>query len=372
MRKSVWAGLTAIATMLTGCAGFFVANTSTSTTTTSSGDYAYVVNNTTDTLSGFVVGTGTLTSISTYTLTNGLAPSSVAVSRPNTFVYVGGNGAISCYSIGTGGALTSVSATCASQTANFVSLATSPDGQWLLALDNLTQTVYVYKINTSTGLLTLSATTVYAAPGVGAATPRSIRIAPNGAFVGVALGLGGDVIFNFTTSTGVLSSPQNLAVASGYSDNEVVFDTNSAYALVARTGPSTGASGVATYSVASTGALTGVQTLAASGDSPYSLLEDSTGAYVYTANRGSSTISGYAFASGTLTALASSPYTSGASVIALARDNSGKYVVAASSGGSSDLTLYSFDLLTAGKLDAVAVSASGTDPAGSLALATTH
>ncbi len=332
----------------------------------------YVVNNTTDSLSGFVVGTGTLTSIATYALASGLAPLSVAVSRPNAFVYVGGNGAISCYSVGAAGVLTSVSATCASQTANFVSLETSPDGQWLLGLDNLTLTVYVYKINTSTGYLTLNATTTYAAPGTGTATPRSIRIAPSGGFVGVALGLGGDVIFTFNTGTGILSAPQNLAVANGFSDNAVVFDANSAYALIARGGGTAGTSGVATYSVAATGALTGVQALASSGDTPFSVLQDSTGAYVYTANRGSSTISGYTLASGTLTALASSPYTSGSSVTALARDRSGKYVLAAASGGSPDLTLYSFDSLTSGKLDAVAVAASGTDPAGSVALATTH
>jgi len=53
-------------------------------------------------------------------------------------------------------------------------------------------------------------------------------------------------------------------------------------------------------------------------------------------------------------------------------DNTHKYVIAAAANGSSDYTMYSFDALSAGKLDAVSVGASGTDPAGSIAIAATH
>ncbi len=93
---------------------------------------------------------------------------------------------------------------------------------------------------------------------------------------------------------------------------------------------------------------------------------------MYAANRGDATISGYTLAGGSLTAVASSPFGSGSAVTAIARDSSGKYLIAAASGGSSDVTLYAFDAVTAGKLDAVAVAASGTDPAGSVAVAATH
>lgn len=357
--------------LLTGC-GFFPPVTSSTSTSAATGDYVYVVNQTSDTVSAFAVGTATLTSVGSTTLIAGLAPASIAVTRPNTFVYVGGNGAISCFSIGTGGALTAVSGGGASATANFVSLDTSPDGQWLLSLDSITSVVYVYKINTSTGALTLNATTTYAVPGAGTLSQRMIRVAPNGAYVGIALGPAGDVIFPFTTSTGILGAGNNLAVSTAYSDNALTFDATSGYLLIARGITGTGTSGIATYNVNSTGALSPVQTLIASGNAPYSLALDSTGAYVYAANRADATISGYTLASGNLTALASSPYASGAAVTALARDSSGKYIIAAASGGSSDVTLYSFDAVTAGKLDAVATAISGTDPAGSIALAATH
>lgn len=359
---------------LAGC-GFFPATTTTGGggTTTTTADYAYVVNQTTDSLTGFVVGTGTLTGIASYALVAGLAPVSVVVTRPNSFVYVGGNGAISCYSIGTGGALTAVSGGGGAATANFISMDTSPDGQWLLGLDSLTLSVYVYKINTSTGALTLNSTTQYAAPGSGTASPRMIRISPSAGFVAVSLGAGGDVLFTFNTTTGAIAAQTaSISLASGYSDNAVLFSKDSGYAIFARGGPTSGTSTLAAYSVSSTGVLTTVQGSIASGNAPFSLALDSTGGYVYAANRGDSTISGYSLASGTLTALGSSPYGSGSAVTALALDNTGKYLVAASSGGSSDVTLYGFDAVTSGKLDALATAASGTDPAGSVAVAMTH
>ena len=359
---------------LTGCAGFFVNSTTSSSTTATSGDYIYVANQTTDTLSAYSVGSSALTLISgsPISLVSGLTPSSVAVSRANTFVFVGGAGAIECFSIGTGGVLKLVNSAAASASAKFVSLATSPDGQWLLALDSLTQTLYTFGINASTGALTLNQTTAYSASGAGSVVPTSVAVAPNGGYVIAALGTGGDAIFTFNTTTGIPTQAAKLAVVSGFSDNAVTIDANSAFVYFARGGTTTGTSGVASYSLASGGALTAVQTLAASGNAPYAVLLDSTGAYAYTANRFDGTVSGYSVSGGTLTALAGSPYSAGSLATALVRDNSAKYVIAAAFGGSSDLTLYSFDALTTGKLDAVATQASGTDPAGAIALAATH
>jgi 6-phosphogluconolactonase (cycloisomerase 2 family) len=84
-------------------------------------------------------------------------------------VWVGGDGAISSYTIGSTGALTLAASQAGAATANFVSLETSPDGQWLFALDSITFTVYVFKINTSTGSLTVNQALVYSPPGSGTA-----------------------------------------------------------------------------------------------------------------------------------------------------------------------------------------------------------
>lgn len=365
--------------MLAGCGGgFFIDNTGTGTTggSSSTGNYVYVANQTADTLAGFSLATGGLTAVpgSPVVLASGLVPSSVVVTRQNTYVYVGGNGAISCYSIGTGGALTAQTNGGGSATANFVSMETSPDGQWLLGLDTTTSSIYVYKINLSNCALTLNSTTTYGVPGQGVTNPRAIRMAPSAAFVAVALGPGGDVVFTFNTSTGVLTQSATITLLAGFSDNAVAFDGNSAYLYVAR-GLSTagaGSPGISSYVVNQNGTLVPSQALAGSGNAPYALTFDSTGTYLYAANRGDGTISGYTAAKGTLTALGSSPYASGSLVGALVADKSGKYLVAASFGGSSDVTLYSQDALTPGKLDAVAVSAAGAGTSGSVALAGTH
>jgi hypothetical protein len=59
-------------------------------------------------------------------------------------------------------------------------------------------------------------------------------------------------------------------------------------------------------------------------------------------------------------------------VTALAVDNSGDYLLAAANGGSPDLTMYSFDSTTVGKLDLSTTTSTGTDPTGPVSLAATH
>ena len=45
---------------------------------------------------------------------------------------------------------------------------------------------------------------------------------------------------------------------------------------------------------------------------------------------------------------------------------------AIANGGSPDLTMYSFDSTTSGKLDTAAAATTGTDPTGAIAIAATH
>jgi hypothetical protein len=73
-----------------------------------------------------------------------------------------------------------------------------------------------------------------------------------------------------------------------------------------------------------------------------------------------------------LTVLSGSPYQSGSAVTALAVDSSGDYLLAAANGGSPDLTMYSYDSATVGKLDFATSVPTGTDPTGPVALAMTH
>jgi hypothetical protein len=59
-------------------------------------------------------------------------------------------------------------------------------------------------------------------------------------------------------------------------------------------------------------------------------------------------------------------------VQSLGIDRTGKYLLAAAIGGSPDLTMYSFDITTPGKLDPATSITTDTDPAGAVAVALTH
>ncbi|HUZ94865.1 MAG TPA: hypothetical protein VMU57_08125, partial [Edaphobacter sp.] len=93
----------------------------------------------------------------------------------------------------------------------------------------------------------------------------------------------------------------------------------------------------------------------------------------YAANRANGTIYGYSIGTGgSLAALGGSPYTSGLLVTSLGTDSSGDYLLAAANGGNPDLSMYSFDATTPGKLDLATSTATGTAPTGAIAVALTH
>lgn len=366
---------------LTGCGGFFPPVTPTPPPG-STENYAYVANTTgttasgtnsaTGTVSGFTVGTGTLKAVSGSPLTLGYQPVAMAVTRDNKFLYVATLGNINVYTINANGSLSTPSTGTGVAIVNVVSMDVSPDGQWLVALDGntLVAQIDVFQINATTGALTSVTTGQLAIPNA-VISPKMVKIAPNGALVFAALGSGGDVVFNFDTSTGALLTSQNLAVSNQTSDNGLAIDNASAYLYIARSG--TGG-GVRVFAIGSGGSLNEIPgSPFASGGQAYSVVLDNTGKYVYAANRANGTIYGYSIGTGGgLTALAGSPYPSGLLVTSLGTDSSGDYLLAAANGGNPDLSMYSFDTTTPGKLNLATSTATGTDPTGAIAVALTH
>ncbi len=369
------------AMFLMGCgsfgAGFFQDPSGTSSSTSSSGaDYAYSVNSN-STVSAFSVGSGALTAISGNPVSPGSA-FSATVSRANTFLFVGGSTAIYCYAIGSSGALTEQTSGGYGGTVvtDYIAMDTSPNGTYLAALSQVTGTnpvLNIFSINTSSCLLTLQTSVTIPLSSTTSLVTSSLHYAPSGAFLGIALGESGDYIFPFTQSSGAVGTSSVLAEATGSEDNYLLFDPTSSFAYISRYGLAAGTGSVVTYTVSSAGALAQVSTVA-SGNAVKSLVLNSGGTDLYTANFSDDTISGYSVASGALTALTGSPYDSSSGVTSLALDNSGKYVIAAANGGSgtSDLTLYGFDALNTGQLDALATYANGSGTIGSVAVATTH
>jgi 6-phosphogluconolactonase len=299
------------------------------------------------------------------------------VNSTNTFLYVGSVGGIYLYAINSNGSLTVPSADPKPAGVFAVSMVISPDGQWLIALDGTTQQLDIFQINTTTGALTsVTKPAVYSILS-GTWSPSSVRISPNGQFIFAALGTAGDVVFSFNTASGIALSTANLQVpTTTTSDFGLAIDKNTAYLYIARSGTQ---GGVAVYSIGGNGSLiavTGSPFTAGSGT--YDVLLDSTGTYVYAANRTDGTISGFTIVSGattsalTLTPLSGSPYPSGAGVQSLGLDSKGAYLLAAAAGGSPDLSMYSFDATTPGMLDLAVSKATDTDPAGAIAVALTH
>ncbi|HZY63361.1 MAG TPA: beta-propeller fold lactonase family protein [Edaphobacter sp.] len=357
--------------VLTGCDNFFVP-VKPVPPPSSSGDYAYVANYTTSTVSGFSLSAGTLKSVPNSPLGLGYQPVAMAVTPNNKYLYVAAPGTINVYTINSDGSLTAPSGGAGVAVANVVSMDISPDGKWLLALDStpLAATVDQFQINSSTGGLAPASPVSYAIPNV-TIVPKMLRIAPNGALVFAALGTGGDLVFSFDTTSGALITEQQLNVGGSTSDNGLAVDSTSTNLYIARSG---NGGGVAVYSIGASGKLNAVKgSPFDSGGQAYSIAFDHTGKYVYAANRQNGTIYGYSIGIGpTLTALDGSPYASGQQVTSLGADNSGKYLVAASFAGKPDVSLYGFDTTTAGKLVQADSSSPGRNPSGAIAVALTH
>jgi len=375
-----------------GCKNFFVPSDSTTTGTTTpvtnAGDFAYVasvnVASSTSpiyTLSGFSVGTAALTELTGFPLTLPFAPSTAVVTPSNALLYVCGQEVLYGYTISSTGALTSILNSNQQQAlinANILQMVVSPDGNWLLALDNTPDgsvvTVHEYAIS-SAGQLGADTPVQYTLTTGVTAVPSGIAISPANNYVAVALGTGGDVLFTFTTSTGALTEVTQINPPTTTSaDQAVTFDSTGATLYVARSGTD---GGVVPYVISNAGGTLTAATGApfATGNGPSSILIDSTGKYLYVGNKVDSTISGFSIATGgVLTALTGSPYAAGSGVNALARDNSGKYILSTALNGTPDVKMYSFDTTNAGALDASATASTGdpTEPAGAVAIALTH
>jgi 6-phosphogluconolactonase (cycloisomerase 2 family) len=377
VRRWAAAAIAVVVPVFTGCSGFFPPVDRGGNTGGGTGNRVYVANQAANSIGAFTIGTGTLTAVNNSPVATTYKPLTMVVNPANTLLYVGAATGIFVYFINSDGSLTTPSTGAQPAGVFATSLAVSPDGQWLVGLDGTTQQLDLFQINATTGALTsVNAPATYSTTS-GTWQPTLVSFSPDGTLIFAALGTAGDVVFTFNTTTGVAASSQTLAtgnVATG--DYGLMVDPKTAYLYIARSGTN---GGVAVYSIGSNGALTPVTgSPFAAGNGTYAIQLDSTGTYVYAANRTDGTISGYTITPATTTTaltlkpLSGSPYASGSIVQSLGIDSTNKYLLAAAVGGSPDLTMYSFDITTPGNLDPATSKATGTDPAGAVALALTH
>ncbi len=361
---------------LAGCDNFFTKNTGTGggggTVIGGSGaNYAYVLNSLTGTVSGFLIGTGTLTPTPGSPYSLGFVPQSAVVTRANNFLYVAGPGALYAFGINSDGSLAGSTQVAGVAIGNELALAVSPDGQWMFGLNSLSLTLDEWKLNQTNGSLVTQNGAAYTLTNA-VPSPMMLRVSPAGDLVFAALGSAGDHVFTLNTSTGVVASSQHLYLNSARtSDNSLAIDPTGSTLYIARSGDN---AGLGVYTIGAQGALSSISgSPFPTRQGTFDVAVDSTGKFVYAANRADGNVSAFSIGTGgALTALTGAPYASGTLVTSLVADRSGKYLLAASGGGAPDVTLYSFDATVAGKLNVAATAASGTDPAGSTLIALTH
>jgi 6-phosphogluconolactonase len=377
---------------LTGC-DFFVAQTN-SGGGTNTGDYVYVANSSNTFFAGFSISsTGTLSVLNNSPYNNGVAAQSLTVTPANSFLYAGTTNGIYAYAINSDGSITvQNSGTAVAQDIVATSMQVEVDttGTYLLAVGVGTsiaaQAIAIYSVDTTTGLLTAltgSPLALYTGNGTTATavTPNNILITPNNSYVYVSLGTLGVQVLTLGTG-GALSTgtaPTILAPSSkstSPSDGGLASDPLSAFLFVAEIN-----TGLRVFSIGTAGALNEVSGSPYTvGTGPVGVLLDTTGSYVYVANKGSNNISGFLLtpASGKLTAIAGSPFASGGQLpIAMVNDNTKKFIAVINSGSNgsnnnSDLQTFKFDTTTDGKLVPVATATTGTDPTNPGAIAASH
>lgn len=366
------AGLVALG----GCGKFFQPETGGGGGTTS-GDLLYVANSGSSALSvaGFSIDSAKLAVTNSSPYSVGVTPYSLAVTPSNTFLYVGTLAGIYVYTINSDGSLTVGNSGSPTGEAGAVSMKVDTTGGYLLAVDT-SPAAYVYTIN-SDGTLTADGNAVPLDSG----NTSHMLITPSDQLVYVTLGTGGVDVLTFDSGSGTLAKT-NLHLnprSTGNSDAGLATDPNGKYLFVTETG----VNAVRMLTIGTNGSLTEVSgSPYKTGLGPSAVMVDSTGTYAYVTNRTDGTVSGFTLtASGGLSAVSGSPFpivnSSGTKNAAslpvdIVEDNTNAYIAVACAGGGPDLSIFSLDTTTAGKLDPFATASTGTDPTQVSAVAATH
>ncbi len=390
--KGNWAKLALAASVLllaAGCKGFWDAPDNGGTGTNLSG-YFYVINEQNSQIAGYAVNSsGVLTAVagSPYTLPASVQPiSSITVSPNNKFLYASTGGGIFLYTIASDGSLTLANSSASISNDQAVSMQVDSTNSWLVNVSAASAYVFAIAISPTTGTIT-SNTELYVKLPV--STVRQVVISPDNSRLFVAMGTGGTATLPFNAANAnPLGAVSTIGVAgTGGAALSVAVDplglagqTTPRVFYIGETaavsGSNSGAVRVFNFST-----LTEVSgsPYASQGLAPYWILPKSTGDYVYTVNRQTSSgstgvIAGYSIAtSGSTYALTpfGSTVNAGTNPQAMMQDSTGTYLFVTNYGGTPDLSGYNFSSAD-GSLVSKISSATGTDPTLASAIAGLH
>ena len=349
------------------------------TSSSSTSGVFYVLNQTTDQAVAFSIASGQLNTIGAVTLPS--SPLAIAVAPNGQFLYVSTESGIYLYTIQTGGALTPANSGAVIAPDAATTMQVDSTNSWLVETESGAGELNAIAINSSTGGLAAAGETEQAF-NLPASTATQLALSPNDSssctdcYVFVAMGSAGTelVRFNPAAANPFGAFGTQKLVNSGGGDNTVSVDPTNRFLYVGETDalPSqTQTGGLRVFSIAANGITEiGGSPYAAGGTGPSAILPTADGNYVFVANQsvsGSSNgnIAGFSVSSTGLTTsgtIAAGP----SGHLGLAEDSTGSFVLAVDVAGNPDLQAY---MLSSGTLSSTLNAATGTDPAGAIAIA---
>lgn len=368
-------------TWLAGCKGFWNPPTSSGGGTGSASGVFYVMNTGKSQVAGFAFTSGSTTPAA---VTNGSAsfsaqPLAMAMAPGGGYLYVSTGGGIFAYSIGSGGELTLLNNNQALSADLPTAMAIDGSGTWLVESIGGSAVLNAIPISTSTGILDSSRTVqTVSLPNTILTQIAASPASSTNPYVFVAMGAGGTAVIPFTAAStsspfGAVKVINALHNTTGGATAVAVDPTNRLLYVgettAFTTGTQTGGLRVFTIGANSTMSEVSGSPYQTAGTGPSAILPTADGNFVYVSNKsvsGSTTgnITGYpvtssggAYSLGTLI----NTIAAGTGTLGLAEDSTGTYVLATNSGGP-DLSVYTFDTTTSGKLVAATTAATGTDP----------
>jgi YVTN family beta-propeller protein len=329
--------------------------------------FAYAVNSSTTTgnsVSAYTINanSGVLSSIGTPTAA-GVGPSAIASDIAGRFAYASNSSSnnVSAYTInGSTGALSQVSGSpfpLESSSFGPESITVDPSGRFVYVADTGSSTLSTYRINTSSGALTLLSNSP-----VLSNDPAAVSVDPTGRFTYVANATPTNSVsaFSIDPVTGALTAI-GAPVAAGSSPNSVAVDPTGRFVYVANVG-------IASYNISAyrvdslTGGLTPISgSPFAAGSAPFSITVDPFGEFVYVANQSSQTVTPYTINASTGVLTAGSTILTELNPQSITVDPSGHYVYVANWGANS-VSGYAINANTGALTSTGASVATGVQP----------
>ena len=388
MKIGKWARLSLAALpLLSGCKGFWDVPSGSGGSGgggAASGVF-YVLNQKTAELAGFTFAANatTLTAVSNSPYTLGAKPFAVAISPAGGFLYLSTPVGIYVYSVASTGALTILNGGQPISSDFAFTMQVDPSGSWLIEAVSGLPEVNAIPLDSTTGLLPTGASEQSVGLPSGATAIQQLTITPSGStnpYVFVAMGSTGIAAVPFTATNnnpfGAVTTIKPISTTGG--DTTIAVDVSRPLLYVGETVAVSGTQpgGLRVFTIAANSKFTEISgsPYATAGIGPSAILPTTN--YVYVANKAvsgstSGNITGFAITlTGTVYSLTTvSTISAGVSTAGLAEDSTGTYLLAVNASGSPDLSAFTFDTTTAGKLDAYATASTGSDPVQAVAIA---